>query len=121
MQTRGQLLEAKCLAVAKTAPAPTSITQTEASPAPQQNNPSEQSHEVMNHDIRKVNHEVMNHDDKAIINQLLEWRVYYPDNLIEKHGIQAIREAVQRTMFIKPRVPGAYFTTVLRNLCRKAS
>jgi len=78
-------------------------------------------HESCNIDLNNINHEVMNHESlrlkKVLLNQLLEWRVYFPEKVIEKHGLYIVREAVERTKFNKTvKIPGAYFKTVLKSI-----
>ena len=78
-------------------------------------------HESCSIDIININHEVMNHESlrlkKILLNQLLEWRVYFPEKLINNYGLYTIREAVERTKFNKTvKIPGAYFKTVLKSI-----
>lgn len=76
-------------------------------------------HELISHDLNLINHDFMNHDDKdkrKIINILLEWNVYYPEKEISKYGLAKVKEAVRRTVYRKPRIHGAFYKTVVKNL-----
>jgi hypothetical protein len=46
----------------------------------------------------------------------LEWKVYNPEGEIKKYGLRAVEEAIERTKFKKPRIPGAYYKIVMRNM-----
>lgn len=51
-----------------------------------------------------------------LVNQLEQWRVFNPRAIITKYGPFNAWEAMIRTKENSPRVPGAYFTKVVRSL-----
>ena len=51
-----------------------------------------------------------------LVQQLEQWRVFNPRAIITKYGPFNAWEAMVRTKENSPRVPGAYFTKVVRSL-----
>lgn len=51
-----------------------------------------------------------------LVNQLEQWRVFNPRAIITKYGPFNAWEAMVRTKENHPRIPGAYFTKVVRSL-----
>lgn len=51
-----------------------------------------------------------------LVNQLEQWRVFNPRAIISKYGPFNAWEAMVRTKENHPRIPGAYFTKVVRSL-----
>lgn len=51
-----------------------------------------------------------------LVQQLEKWRVFNPRAIITKYGPLNAWEAMLRTKDNHPRVPGAYFTKVVRSL-----
>ena len=55
-------------------------------------------------------------DYRYLVEQLSKWRVFYPKAQIKKYGAKNCWIAMQRTKSMCPRVPGAYFTTTVRDI-----
>lgn len=55
-------------------------------------------------------------DYNYLVNQLESWRVFAPRAVIKRYGALNAWEAMIRTKDFKARVPGAYFTKVIRSL-----
>lgn len=51
-----------------------------------------------------------------LVQTLENWKVFKPRAIITKYGAFNCWEAMQRTKENRPRVPGAYFTKVVRSL-----
>lgn len=52
-----------------------------------------------------------------LVQTLEKWHVFKPRAIITKYGAFNCWEAMQLTKENRPRVPGAYFTKVVRSLC----
>ena len=59
-------------------------------------------------------------DYKFLVSVLESWRVFYPKAQIKKFGAKNCYEAMQRTKAFNPRVPGAYFLTIVRDIVNNA-
>lgn len=63
------------------------------------------------------NYKKLSKDDWNYLVSVLEsWRVYNPRSVIKRYGALNAWEAMVRTKDFTPRVPGAYFTKVIRSL-----
>lgn len=80
-----------------------------------------------NHDMinNNYNHEschekpaqnVIHWNEERLKGLLDSWQVYYPEKELAKYGKSTVEEAVKRTISKKPRIPGAFYKTVIRNL-----
>lgn len=96
---------------------------------------------LYDHDMKSCYDNVMNtchdksislicHDSKSklskndwwyLVNTLEQWKVYNPRAIITKYGPFNCWEAMQRTKENHPRIPGAYFTKVVRNIVKEAA
>lgn len=64
------------------------------------------------HDSQRIDF----NDYQYLVEQLSKWRVFYPKACIKKYGAKNCWLAMQRTKSMCPRVPGAYFTTTVRDI-----
>lgn len=64
------------------------------------------------HDSQRIDF----NDYQYLVEQLSKWRVFYPKAQIKKYGAKNCWLAMQRTKSMCPRVPGAYFTTTVRDI-----
>lgn len=82
----------------------------------------DQGHEVLQTFSCHENHEKENYkklskeDWNYLVSVLESWRVYNPRSVIKRYGALNAWEAMVRTKDFTPRVPGAYFTKVIRSL-----
>lgn len=70
------------------------------------------------HESDKVeNYKKLSKEDwNYLVGVLESWRVYNPRSVIKRYGALNAWEAMIRTKDFTPRVPGAYFTKVIRSL-----
>lgn len=71
------------------------------------------------HDM-SFNQNISKDDYKFLVSVLESWRVFYPKAQIKKFGAKNCYEAMQRTKAFNPRVPGAYFLTIVRDIVNNA-
>jgi hypothetical protein len=71
------------------------------------------------HDM-SFNQNISKDDYKFLVSVLDSWRVFYPKAQIKKFGAKNCYEAMQRTKAFNPRVPGAYFLTIVRDIVNNA-
>lgn len=82
----------------------------------------DQSHEVIqryscHESCEDENYRQLSKSDWQYLVSILEsWRVYNPRSVIKRYGALNCWEAMIRTKDFTPRVPGAYFTKVIRSL-----
>jgi len=55
-------------------------------------------------------------DYNYLVNQLEAWKVFAPRAVVKRYGALNAWEAMNRTKDFQPRIPGAYFTKVIRSL-----
>lgn len=81
----------------------------------------ESIHSLTCHDSVESKVQKLSKDDWWYLVQVLEkWRVYNPRAIITKYGPLNCWEAMTRTKENHPRIPGAYFTKVVRSITRVA-
>lgn len=82
----------------------------------------DQGHEVLqtyscHESCSEENYKKLSKDDWNYLVSVLEsWRVFNPRSVIKRYGALNAWEAMIRTKDFSPRVPGAYFTKVIRSL-----
>jgi len=70
-------------------------------------------HDHVMYDVKK---KLPMSDYNYLVNQLEAWRVFAPRAVIKRYGALNAWEAMNRTKDFKARIPGAYFTKVIRSL-----
>lgn len=74
-------------------------------------------HESCDGEILQENYKQLSKSDwQYLVNTLESWRVYNPRAVVKRYGALNCWEAMIRTKDFTPRVPGAYFTKVIRSL-----
>ncbi len=74
-------------------------------------------HESCGGENFQENYKQLSKDDWNYLVSVLEsWRVYNPRSVVKRYGALNAWEAMIRTKDFSPRVPGAYFTKVIRSL-----
>ena len=77
----------------------------------------DQGHDVTPIDSCHENYRQLSKNDWNYLVSVLEsWRVYNPRSVIKRYGALNCWEAMVRTKDFTPRIPGAYFTKVIRQI-----